>query len=78
MRAALLKLAGPGSYPLIAKPNAGLPRLVDGETVYDLGPSELAAYLPRFVDWGAQVIGACCGSSPAHIAALAKAAKLST
>jgi 5-methyltetrahydrofolate--homocysteine methyltransferase len=75
MRAALQALAGPGRYPLIAKPNAGLPRLEGGRTVYDLGPSELAAYLPRFVEWGAQVIGACCGSSPDHIVALAAAAQ---
>jgi 5-methyltetrahydrofolate--homocysteine methyltransferase len=75
MRAALQELAGAGSYPLIAKPNAGLPRLADGKTVFDLGPSELAAYLPRFVEWGAQIVGACCGSSPEHIAALAEAAK---
>jgi 5-methyltetrahydrofolate--homocysteine methyltransferase len=75
MRAALQELAGPGRYPLIAKPNAGLPRLVDGETVFDLGPVELASYLPRFVEWGAQVVGACCGSSPEHIAALAAAAQ---
>jgi 5-methyltetrahydrofolate--homocysteine methyltransferase len=75
MRVALQELAGPGRYPLIAKPNAGLPRLVDDETVYDLGPAEFAAYLPRFVEWGAQVIGACCGSSPEHIAALAAAAQ---
>jgi len=74
MQRALQELAGPGSYPLIAKPNAGLPRLVDGETVFDLGPAELATYLPRFVEWGAQVVGACCGSSPEHIAALSAAA----
>jgi len=73
MRATLEELAGPGRYPLIAKPNAGLPRLVDGETVFDLGPAELAAHLARFVERGAQVIGACCGSSPEHIAALAAA-----
>jgi 5-methyltetrahydrofolate--homocysteine methyltransferase len=75
MHAALLELEGPGCYPLIAKPNAGLPKLVHGETVFDLGPEELAAHLPRFVEWGAQVVGACCGSSPAHIKALAAAAE---
>jgi 5-methyltetrahydrofolate--homocysteine methyltransferase len=73
MHAALQERWGPGRYPLIAKPNAGLPRLIDGETVFDLGPEELAAYTPRFVEWGAQVIGACCGSSPEHIAALVAA-----
>lgn len=56
---------------LIAKPNAGLPRLVSGQTVYDLGPEDLAAQAPAWVALGARVIGACCGSTPQHIAALA-------
>ena len=56
---------------LIAKPNAGMPRLEQGRTVYDLGPDEFAARVPEIVALGARVIGACCGSSPAHIAALA-------
>jgi 5-methyltetrahydrofolate--homocysteine methyltransferase len=56
---------------LIAKPNAGLPRLEGGETVFDLGPEDFAAHAPRLVELGAQVIGGCCGSSPEHIAALA-------
>jgi 5-methyltetrahydrofolate--homocysteine methyltransferase len=63
----------PEHPPLIAKPNAGLPRLVDGETVFDLGPAELASYVPCLIEWGAQIIGACCGSSPEHIAAIAAA-----
>jgi 5-methyltetrahydrofolate--homocysteine methyltransferase len=58
---------------LIAKPNAGLPQLVDGETVFDLEPEDLAAFVPRFVELGAQVVGACCGSSPKHIAAIVAA-----
>jgi 5-methyltetrahydrofolate--homocysteine methyltransferase len=58
---------------LIAKPNAGLPRLVDGKTVFDLDPAELAAHVPCFIGYGAQIIGACCGSSPEHIAAIAAA-----
>ena len=56
---------------LIAKPNAGLPRMEDGETVFDLGPEKMAAEFPRLVSLGAQVIGACCGSSPTHLAAIA-------
>jgi len=65
MRAALPDAA------LIAKPNAGMPRLEQGRTVYDLGPEDFAARAPEIVALGARVIGACCGSSPAHIAALA-------
>jgi 5-methyltetrahydrofolate--homocysteine methyltransferase len=71
MRAALSQVAGSSTPVLVAKPNAGLPRLENGQTVFDLGPEEMAAHVPRFVEIGVQVIGACCGSSPAHIAAMA-------
>ncbi|MFL7811588.1 MAG: homocysteine S-methyltransferase family protein [Anaerolineae bacterium] len=60
---------------LIAKPNAGVPRLEDGETVYPLGPVEMAAQVPDLVARGAQVIGGCCGNTPAHIAAIAAAVR---
>jgi 5-methyltetrahydrofolate--homocysteine methyltransferase len=73
MRAALQGLGVMGGPPLIAKPNAGLPRLEGGETVFDLGPEELAAHVPQFLEWGAQIVGACCGSSPEHIAAISAA-----
>lgn len=61
---------------LIAKPNAGLPRMVDDETIFDLGPAEMAAQMPHLVELGAQVIGGCCGSTPAHITAIAAALKM--
>ena len=57
----------------IAKPNAGLPHLEDGVTVYDLGPQDLAGHVPHFIELGAQVVGACCGSSPEHIAEISTA-----
>ncbi len=60
---------------LIAKPNAGLPHLEDGVTVFDLGPDAFATHAPRFVELGARVVGGCCGSSPQHIAALAAVIK---
>jgi 5-methyltetrahydrofolate--homocysteine methyltransferase len=53
--------------PLIVKPNAGLPRLVAGATVYDLTPQDFAARMSEFVLQGARVIGSCCGSSPDFI-----------
>ena len=71
MRTALAELGGTRRPVLIAKPNAGLPQLRDGVTVFDLGPEDLAAQVPGFVELGAQVLGACCGSSPGHIAAIA-------
>ena len=52
-------------------PNAGLPMLVDGKTEYPLGPEELADWQQRFVDEdGVNLIGGCCGTTPAHIARL--------
>jgi len=58
---------------LIAKPNAGLPHMVGEEVVYDATPEDMAEYARRFVALGARVVGACCGSTPAHIAAIAEA-----
>ncbi len=59
--------------PLWIKPNAGLPQLVNGETVYAQTPEEMAGYLPQLVAAGASVIGGCCGSTPEHIRRLAQA-----
>ncbi|OGO36685.1 MAG: hypothetical protein A2W35_21120 [Chloroflexi bacterium RBG_16_57_11] len=56
--------------PLIVKPNAGLPKLVAGQTTYDLSPDDFALRMKEFIALGAQVIGSCCGSSPAYIATL--------
>ena len=60
---------------LIAKPNAGKPRLVEQEVVYDAMPEDMAEYARKFVALGARVVGGCCGSTPAHIAAIAAAVK---
>ena len=59
--------------PLIAKPNAGMPKLIGNQTVYDMEPAAFAERIPEFISLGAQVVGACCGSKPAHILAVAKA-----
>lgn len=61
--------------PLWAKPNAGLPRMVGDVAEYDTTPATMAAYADRFIRAGAQVVGGCCGSSPAHIAAIASAVR---
>jgi 5-methyltetrahydrofolate--homocysteine methyltransferase len=64
--------AQPG-VPLIAKSNAGMPRMEQGKAVYDATPADMAAYARRVRELGATIIGACCGSSPAHIQAIAEA-----
>lgn len=53
--------------PLWFKPNAGIPELVDGKTVFREIPEEMAAHLPHLVATGASVIGGCCGTTPEHI-----------
>lgn len=59
--------------PIIAKPNAGLPELIDGETRYSMGPDEFAEKALLLANAGANVLGGCCGTTPEHIAALKKA-----
>ncbi|MGD2207360.1 MAG: homocysteine S-methyltransferase family protein [Anaerolineae bacterium] len=58
---------------LIAKPNAGIPRMVKRQVVYDAGPERMAELGKCYVELGASIVGACCGSSPDHIAAMAAA-----
>ena len=58
---------------LVAKSNAGLPHFVDGAITYDGTPEVMAEYAIKVKKLGAKLIGACCGSSPDHIEAMAKA-----
>jgi len=65
--------------PLMAKPNAGVPSLgADGLSHFDVGPEEMAAFAPRYLEQGVRIIGGCCGSTPAHIAAIVKRLAAST
>jgi len=57
--------------PLIVQPNAGIPVLEDGETVFKVGPQEFAEKVRVFLDMGAKFLGGCCGTTPEHIKALA-------
>ena len=59
--------------PLVFQPNAGQPHLVEGHTVYAETPESFAALMPALVESGADIVGGCCGTTPAHIAALAGA-----
>ncbi|BCN32045.1 homocysteine S-methyltransferase family protein [Anaeromicropila herbilytica] len=58
------------TIPIIAKPNAGLPKLVDRKTVFDMGPEEFAVEGKKLVEAGAGIIGGCCGTTPQHMKAL--------
>lgn len=56
--------------PLIAKPNAGLPRLVDGRTVFDMDSETFGGFAKRLIEAGADLIGGCCGTAPDYIKAM--------
>ena len=58
------------SIPVILKPNAGLPKSVDGKTVFDITPHEFADELTDIVKTGVRVCGGCCGTTPEYIKAL--------
>jgi 5-methyltetrahydrofolate--homocysteine methyltransferase len=61
--------------PISCLPNAGLPSVVDGKMHYDLTPEQLGEYQHRFVtEFGVQVVGGCCGTSPEHLRAIVRAA----
>jgi 5-methyltetrahydrofolate--homocysteine methyltransferase len=66
--------AAPQAF-LIAKPNAGKPRMEGREVVYDATPEDMAEHARKFVALGARVVGGCCGSTPEHIEAIAKAVR---
>ena len=70
MLAQLRRLREYTRVPLIAKPNAGTPRFVEGRAVYDCTPEALAAWVPELLNAGVAVFGGCCGTTAAHIAAL--------
>jgi 5-methyltetrahydrofolate--homocysteine methyltransferase len=66
--------------PLWFKPNAGLPRAVDnasGSTAveYDVSPDMMSAQVPLWIEAGARLVGGCCGTSPEHLAAIARASR---
>lgn len=66
----LRRLGEHTALPLIAKPNAGLPETVNGETVYHCPPAAFTALTGEMARCGVRIFGGCCGTTPEHIAAL--------
>jgi 5-methyltetrahydrofolate--homocysteine methyltransferase len=66
-------LAAAGDVPVWVKPNAGVPKIVGAEVVYEADPVMLAEHVARYVEQGAKIVGGCCGSTPDHVAAIAQA-----
>lgn len=66
-------LADNCSVPISVLPNAGMPRLENGKTIFPMQPDEFASWGTKLVAAGATYLGGCCGTTPAHIKALAAA-----
>jgi 5-methyltetrahydrofolate--homocysteine methyltransferase len=72
----LRTLSDIAAMPISCMPNAGLPSVVEGQMHYDLTPDALAEHLARFVtEYGVQVVGGCCGTTPEHLARVIEAVR---
>jgi 5-methyltetrahydrofolate--homocysteine methyltransferase len=58
--------------PIMIQANAGIPELIDGETVFRESPGMMASYVPDLIKAGANIIGGCCGTTPEHIKEIAR------
>ncbi|MGC2639757.1 MAG: bifunctional homocysteine S-methyltransferase/methylenetetrahydrofolate reductase [Acidobacteriaceae bacterium] len=72
---AIERMATATSLPLMAMPNAGMPRKLDGRNVYLCSPEYMASFARKFVKAGAQFVGGCCGTTPQHIRAMKSAVR---
>lgn len=61
------------TLPLVAMPNAGMPRAVDGRNIYLCSPEYMASFVRKFVQAGVRFVGGCCGTTPSHIRAMRSA-----
>jgi 5-methyltetrahydrofolate--homocysteine methyltransferase len=66
----MIEMSESSTIPLSVEPNAGLPKLKNGIEIYPSSPDEMARFSSEFVEIGVSVVGACCGSTPEHIAAI--------
>ena len=73
LRPVIEELISVASVPVAVKPNAGLPKVVDGATVYDVSHDEFAAELLSLHTLGARALGGCCGTTPEYIKSLKNA-----
>jgi methionine synthase I (cobalamin-dependent) len=71
----LKEMSRVGGIYLSVKPNAGLPEMIDGRTVYRETPERFAEISLEYVKYGARLIGGCCGTTPEHIKAISAALK---
>lgn len=66
----MTELSKISSIPIMAQPNAGLPQICDGKTVYDVSPETFGLQCEEMAKLGVSVLGGCCGTTPDHIRSL--------
>lgn len=67
---AIERMASATNLPLVAMPNAGIPRAVEGRNIYMCSPEYMASFAKKFLRAGVQFVGGCCGTTPNHIRAI--------
>lgn len=75
LRGVVEELLACASVPVLLKPNAGLPRSVDGKTVYDVAAEDFAEEVTSLVEAGVRVVGGCCGTTPDYIRTLVECSR---
>ncbi len=75
MKPIALQMLEYSSTPMIVNPNAGIPRTVDGKTVFSVGPEEFAEVMEELIRAGVWIAGGCCGTTPAHMKAMIERCK---
>ncbi|NCB38656.1 MAG: bifunctional homocysteine S-methyltransferase/methylenetetrahydrofolate reductase [Erysipelotrichia bacterium] len=75
---AMEKMRALTTLTLIAQPNAGLPKVVDGRMIYLCNPEYFGEYARRFIQLGVRIVGGCCGTTPEHIKWVANSARALT
>ena len=75
LRGVVEELLSCASVPVVLKPNAGIPKAVDGKTVFDITTEEFATEVADLIKSGVRLVGGCCGTTPEYIKALYRASK---
>ena len=72
MKEHLANICNAVQIPVIFNPNGGMPKIIDGQTVFDLSPQTFATHMAQLQPLGATILGGCCGTTPKHIEAMIK------
>ena len=76
MLTAVERIVKATSRPVIAQPNAGVPRNVEGRNIYLCSPEYMGTYAKRYIQTGAKLVGGCCGTTPEHLKSIIKSVRM--